>query len=225
MKYILRLKDSFFVFFFFSFIFTHYSNAKTIAPGIDEVLKNPKFSLNMKFIIISFFVVLFTIIASVKTYKIFKSRQNPSKVNIPVKEDPQLDNLKSEIVFMSAELKKSNEENVRLNIENQKLEDVVKQRIENEEILRRTVSSLKREYEKVLQEKERVALELNKYTGFSLFKEETKKPNPVIEKQSAETIVAVKPMKNSAASQNGRNKLRAVPKKRVLVKEKTLQML
>ena len=184
----------------FSFILASSSFAATTNPGISDVLERQQFSVDWGIVSLISLAFSFTIFFIIKSVQAIRSVKKTKVEEIPPQDDLELNKLKSQISFISAELKRKTAEEEKLRDEVSRLEEVVRQRTESEEVLRRTIDAIKKENQKASTEKEKLNKELSLYAGAKLFDNIEEKPvqKPEAIPPKKERNFAVKKKKSSS---------------------------
>ncbi|OGC08607.1 hypothetical protein A2230_03825 [candidate division WOR-1 bacterium RIFOXYA2_FULL_36_21] len=171
MKLILKIEALFFL--VFMFFLSHNAYAVSYDPGIKDVLEGQAFMYNWMFISLGGLIVLGIAVFAVKAHFISLKKKKLKNEEIQEKEAskevPQLKELEAKLFFTAAELKQKEAENEIFKKELMKMHDIIEERRKNEEMLRKSAIELRREQERVVMEKERLAIELNKKNSPRLF--------------------------------------------------------
>jgi hypothetical protein len=145
---------------------------KTLAsrgnPGISEVLQGQKFSLDFGLWTVGFFALSLATLSLAKGYEIFaRTLNSPGKRSLK-KDSSEMDIISEENNRLMAYNRTLQQQNEELSRKVQRLEEAFKERAGHEEMLKRSTIGLRREFEKVLAEKEKLSLELNQFNQKSL---------------------------------------------------------
>jgi len=142
--------------------------ARHTAPGISEVLQGQKFSLDFGLWTVGFFALSLATLSLAKGYEIFaRTLSSPGKKTIK-KDSSEMDIISEENNRLMAYNRTLQQQNEDLSRQVRRLEEAHKERAGHEEMLKKSTYSLRREFEKVLAEKEKLALELNQFNQKSL---------------------------------------------------------
>ncbi len=170
----LKVRMIFALSFVFVLILSYYTSAKSAAPGIDDILKRPGFSVDFGGIFVGFFALSLSTLSIVKAYEIFRG-SSKKEDGVSHFLSSEIDSLKSELDKVCCELKIKNSEIEALSSKLRHTEEIVDERVNSENLIKKSLGALRKEYEKLLNEKESLDLELNRLKLEKLFpKEEAK---------------------------------------------------
>ncbi len=224
MEIISRIKARFIIVFasLFSLTLVITSFAKSAPPSLDEVLMKSGPSFDLGSLVFGFFALSLGTLSLAKAYEVFKRPSNKNEETNKDFTDAEIDNLKFKIDEVSSSLGYKNEENESLRDQIFKLEESLKERLNGEELLKKSVASLRKECEKLIVEKEKMNLELSRKNWEDLFGNRDSvvdfKPNQIIEK--IEKIIIDEPQAKSVGSKPLKVKAVSSPKKKLIKKAK-----
>lgn len=188
------------------------ASAKSFPPGIDEVLRKSAEPFNWTALLIGFFALSLSTLSAAKAYELFKKSTPKDSLVLPKMDDSVIDSLKSEIGEISSDIRRKEEENNLLKDQIKNMEHALQERIASEDILKKSVTGLRRECEKLLSEKEQLTLEVNRHKFAELFSA----PVPVIEteKPVAKKIKTARKEVNKPTNKKAQPKIKAKKRKK-----------
>lgn len=141
--------------------------ASQASPGIQDVLKRPMFSVDFMAAVIGFFALSLSTLSAAKVYSTFKkSSEKKEKIDNSV-----IDSLKLELTKINCDMRYKDEESENLKEQISRLEEAIKEKSQSEEVYRKSINNLKKECERLLEDKEKLNLEINKKTWAEFFPE------------------------------------------------------
>lgn len=212
---------------FLFLLLTAYSSfAKSAPPSLDEVLKKPAATFSWSNLVFGFFALSLSTLTIAKAYEIFKKTGEKKEISNNEYNEAEIESLKCKINEISTSLCYKNEESQKLRDQILLLEGSFKEKLDCEELLKKSISSLRKECEKLIAEKEKLNLEISRKSWEELFQkndEIIESAIPIVEEKimlaAVEIPVEVEIPKSSAIS-----KVKAVPakKKTTVLKNKKL---
>lgn len=154
------------------------SFAKSAPPTLDEVLKKPGPAFSWNNILFGFFALSLSTLSMAKAYELFKKTGNKSATSDNDIDKTEIENLKCKIDEFSSTMAYKNEEEQDLRDQVLLLEESLKEKLDSEELMKKSISSLRKECEKLVSEKEKLNLELSRKSWEELF---NKNEEPVAE--------------------------------------------
>lgn len=184
--------------------------AHVATPGIDEVLKKSAEPFNWTALLIGFFALSLSTLSAAKAYELFKKSTPKDSLVLPKMDDSVIDSLKSELTEISSDIRRKEEENNLLRDQIKSIERALQERVVSEDILKKSVVSLRKESEKLLSEKEQLTLEVNRHKFAELFSA----PAVEAKKPVAKKIKTVKKEVNKPTNKKAQPKIKAKKRKK-----------
>jgi hypothetical protein len=135
-----------------------FAGPQSAPPGLTEVLQGKNPAWNWGFLMVGLFALSLATLSFAKSLEIFKRGQNSKEEN---RTGSEMDILKEENNRLLSFNHNLHQENESIKKRLRGAEESLSERSKQEEVLMRNFNSLKREYEKILGEREKLTLDLN----------------------------------------------------------------
>lgn len=155
-------------------VFAYHAMAKSNAPALTEVLRKQNPSMDWGSLFFGFFALSLSTLTFAKAFEVFKksnSKKDEPKIEF---DNTEIDSLKSQVEELTSFVHRKNVETETLRAQIGQMEETIRERMNSEELLKKSSISLRKECEKLLSEKEQLTLELNRKNWEVLFAKEEK---------------------------------------------------
>jgi len=189
------------------------SLAKSSAPSIDDVLRKPGASFDFGSLIFGFFALSLGTLSIAKAFEIMKKSTDKKEELKDSFSEAEIENLKCKINELSSSMQYKNEENQKLRQQMVSLEESFKEKLNTEELMKKSIASLRKECEKLISEKEKINLELSRKSWDDLFQNKNdavEQPEPAnfVKMEALEDELPVKtksvPLKKKTSATKGK---------------------